>query len=120
MTDMEALSEMIGNHQYAKLLMTCHDCKKDVDIMVTRTSPTELEVEGGALYKKQPMWVTNDPWLCKCDECFKKDRKLHPPILVYSRVVGYMSPTSNWNDSKRAEFGMRKKYKIDGIEPMGS
>jgi len=23
---------------------------------------------------------------------------------VYSRVVGYLRPISNWNDSKRAEF----------------
>ncbi|ACC98739.1 hypothetical protein Emin_1189 [Elusimicrobium minutum Pei191] len=27
---------------------------------------------------------------------------------VYSRVCGYLRPTSNWNDGKREEFGMRK------------
>jgi len=29
---------------------------------------------------------------------------------VYSRVVGYIRPVSNWNDSKQAEFGDRKKF----------
>jgi anaerobic ribonucleoside-triphosphate reductase len=29
---------------------------------------------------------------------------------VYSRVVGYIRPVSNWNDSKQAEFTDRKKF----------
>lgn len=29
---------------------------------------------------------------------------------VYSRVVGYIRPVSNWNDSKQAEFVDRKKF----------
>lgn len=29
---------------------------------------------------------------------------------VYSRVVGYIRPVGNWNDSKQAEFGDRKMY----------
>jgi ribonucleoside-triphosphate reductase len=29
---------------------------------------------------------------------------------VYSRVVGYIRPVSNWNDSKQAEFSDRKKF----------
>jgi ribonucleoside-triphosphate reductase len=29
---------------------------------------------------------------------------------VYSRVVGYIRPVSNWNDSKQAEFHDRKKF----------
>jgi len=31
---------------------------------------------------------------------------------VYSRVVGYLRPVSNWNDSKQQEFKQRKTYKI--------
>ncbi|MCG8524866.1 MAG: anaerobic ribonucleoside-triphosphate reductase, partial [Opitutales bacterium] len=27
---------------------------------------------------------------------------------VYSRVVGYLRPVSQWNDGKTEEFGMRK------------
>lgn len=29
---------------------------------------------------------------------------------VYSRVVGYIRPVSNWNDSKQAEFSDRVKF----------
>jgi len=31
---------------------------------------------------------------------------------VYSRVVGYLRPVSQWNDGKLAEFDMRKTYKV--------
>jgi len=34
------------------------------------------------------------------------------PTEVYSRVVGYMRPVSQWNQGKQAEFNMRKTYKI--------
>jgi len=29
---------------------------------------------------------------------------------IYSRVVGYLRPVSQWNDGKQAEFGERKTY----------
>jgi ribonucleoside-triphosphate reductase len=29
---------------------------------------------------------------------------------VYSRVVGYIRPVSNWNDSKQAEFYDRHRF----------
>jgi ribonucleoside-triphosphate reductase (formate) len=31
---------------------------------------------------------------------------------VYSRVVGYLRPVQQWNDGKRAEFDMRKTFKM--------
>jgi len=31
---------------------------------------------------------------------------------VYSRIVGYLRPVSQWNDGKTAEFSKRKTYKI--------
>ena len=31
---------------------------------------------------------------------------------VYSRVVGYLRPISQWNDGKQAEFKERKNFKI--------
>jgi ribonucleoside-triphosphate reductase len=31
---------------------------------------------------------------------------------VYSRVVGYLRPTDQWNDGKKAEFDMRKTFNI--------
>lgn len=35
---------------------------------------------------------------------------------VYSRIVGYLRPINQWNDGKRAEFGMRKNYKIRQVQ----
>jgi ribonucleoside-triphosphate reductase (formate) len=32
---------------------------------------------------------------------------------IYSRIVGYLRSISQWNDGKRAEFNMRKHYKIE-------
>lgn len=31
---------------------------------------------------------------------------------VYSRVVGYLRPVSQWNDGKQAEFNERKCAKV--------
>ena len=31
---------------------------------------------------------------------------------VYSRVVGYLRPISNWNKGKKAEFAARKTYVV--------
>ena len=34
---------------------------------------------------------------------------------VYSRVVGYFRPVSNWNKGKKEEFKDRKTFKIPGV-----
>ena len=34
------------------------------------------------------------------------------PTEIYSRVVGYFRPTSQWNKGKQAEFDDRKPYVI--------
>ncbi len=31
---------------------------------------------------------------------------------VYSRVVGWITPTANWNKGKKAEYVDRKTYKM--------
>ncbi len=33
---------------------------------------------------------------------------------VYSRVVGYLRPVNQWNDGKRAEFTIRKRFRVKG------
>ena len=35
---------------------------------------------------------------------------------VYSRIVGYIRPVNQWNEGKRAEFKIRKTYKIDEVQ----
>lgn len=32
--------------------------------------------------------------------------------IVYSRVVGWLTPTKNWNLGKASEFADRKTYKV--------
>lgn len=43
-----------------------------------------------------------------CHVCHHVFRKCE----VWSRVVGYLRPTSDWNKGKQAEFPMRKTYEI--------
>jgi ribonucleoside-triphosphate reductase len=35
---------------------------------------------------------------------------------VYSRVVGYLRPIKQWNRGKRAEFGIRRHFRIGSAE----
>ena len=38
------------------------------------------------------------------------------PCEVYSRVVGYFRPVSNWNPGKQQEFKERKTVKLDSFK----
>lgn len=38
------------------------------------------------------------------------EEKKRQPCEVYSRVVGYLRPVSQWNDAKQTEFQDRKTY----------
>ena len=38
---------------------------------------------------------------------------------IWSRVVGYLRPTSRWNDGKLAEFHDRKMFKTNKYEKGG-
>lgn len=44
------------------------------------------------------------------------DKKERTRCEVYSRVVGYLSPVSQWNTGKRAEFKDRKTFEVDRNE----
>ncbi|KAH8817098.1 anaerobic ribonucleoside triphosphate reductase [Xylogone sp. PMI_703] len=41
----------------------------------------------------------------KCPICAEE-------CLVYSRIVGYFRPTKDWNEGKKTEFAMRKRYRV--------
>ncbi len=74
-----------------------------------RTGPESIDIKNGAIGKRQEMY------LFKCQECWDKDHSFGQKCDVYSRIVGYLRPTRDWNDAKRAEFGMRKIYNTEGI-----
>ena len=40
------------------------------------------------------------------------------PVECYSRIVGYLRPTSNWAKHKQLEFKERKVYKLYNNEPV--
>ena len=84
----------------------CHDCACEVQVTAT---PLEdgIHIEGGSVYEPE-----SSKFYLKCDTCFDKD-----PVLknfqdceVYSRVVGYLRPVSQWNDAKQTEFNDRKVF----------
>jgi ribonucleoside-triphosphate reductase len=41
-----------------------------------------------------------------CDKC-------DSPCEIYSRVVGFLRPTNQWNDGKQAEFAIRKMVDVE-------
>ncbi|KAG3114929.1 hypothetical protein PI124_g2531 [Phytophthora idaei] len=47
----------------------------------------------------------------ECPQCGEKS-------LVYSRIVGYFRPVSDWNAGKKVEFSMRKIYTAIQNEPI--
>lgn len=42
--------------------------------------------------------------------------KRYVPCEVYSRIVGYLTPVSNWHKAKRQEFHDRKVYRVEDDE----
>jgi len=42
----------------------------------------------------------------------KNKKKQRTLCEIYSRVVGYLRPVSQWNPGKESEFCKRKTYKV--------
>jgi hypothetical protein len=85
----------------------CHDCGCSVNLKSEKQSGG-LKIEGGALYE------AGDGMFFKCDSCFKAQNTLknHRECEVYSRIVGYLRPISQWNSGKLAEFERRTSLKV--------
>ena len=82
----------------------CHDCGKNIETK-------DDEIIGG----KFLVYQTEDKKsaIIKCDECYAKNPSLtnYKKTEVYSRIVGYLRPVSQWNKGKQEEFKDRKEYK---------
>lgn len=89
----------------------CCNCEADV-LIRAEISGMNLLVEGGAMFRPPSHWNCPDEYLFKCQKCFEQMPKFYPKTEIYSRCVGYYRPVSNWNDGKKAEFGIRKTYEI--------
>lgn len=89
----------------------CHDCKTSVTVTAKVAEDGAITIEGGSVYKIRQ--GAEELIFFKCDECFKKDKTLRNwrQCEVYSRVVGYLRPVSQYNLGKKAEYAMRKEFK---------
>jgi len=84
----------------------CHDCETEVNVAVTATDDG-FQITGGAVYEPAPQQQ-----FLKCDACFTKKPRLtnFRNCEVYSRVVGYLRPVSQWNNGKQSEYGDRQVF----------
>ncbi|MDD3292871.1 MAG: anaerobic ribonucleoside-triphosphate reductase [Candidatus Pacebacteria bacterium] len=85
----------------------CHDCGKEVKIN------DKGEILNGQ-FLKYDLGNGKTKDIFKCSECFNVDKSLRnfQETEVYSRVVGYLRPVSQWNEGKQQEFKERKEFKI--------
>ena len=88
----------------------CHDCQKPVKILSTMFDDDSLTITGGTLYKVEGI----DKPFFKCEPCLAKDSVLrnYQPCEVYTRVVGYMRPVSQFNKGKKEEYRERVNYRF--------
>ena len=99
--DFQAISDMMGDNQFAAIKVICMDCGKDFDLKLKRTSETEIKIIQGAIGIRREKGRI----LFKCPECETNQN-------CY-RVVGYFHPINKGNDSKQEEFRMCKVNDIE-------
>ncbi len=85
----------------------CHDCGKEIIL------DGNNDIQNGQLLKYN-LPDGKEKLVFKCNDCFSKDKSLknYQETEVYSRVVGYLRPVSQWNEGKQQEFKDRKDFKI--------
>ena len=95
----------------------CHDCGKKLSIQAGIDKEGAYAL-GGAVYEVQPPSIHETNIFLKCHDFFQKDKILrnYVPCEVYSRVVGYLRPLSQWNKGKQAEFNDRINFNITDKE----
>lgn len=93
--------------EFKEKVPTCHDCGKEIVI------DEEGNIENG-LSLKYDKGDGKFIEVFKCKECYEKDPALRnfQQTEVYSRVVGYIRPVSQWNTGKQAEFDERETFKM--------
>ncbi len=84
----------------------CHDCE-------TKIQFAGEEIKNGV----QLVYDNNGEKVkvFKCNDCYAKSRVLNnfQQCEVYSRVVGYIRPVSQWHKGKKQEYGERKEYNCE-------
>jgi ribonucleoside-triphosphate reductase len=85
--------------------LKCHDCGK------------ELKVDNGDIVDGYNMVYDDNGEkikIFKCADCFNKNPALSSfkKCEVYSRVVGYIRPVSQWNKGKKEEYKERQEFQV--------
>jgi anaerobic ribonucleoside-triphosphate reductase len=100
---MENVKNAENKHVYNEQESKCHDCKKEIKI-------NNKEIENGVYltYDNNGKKIS----IFKCNECFEKNKALvnFQECEVYSRVVGYLRPVSQWHKGKKQEYEERKEF----------
>ena len=103
----EKLLQLIERHNGSvRWSGKCHDCGEYLDVTAEIEGDNGVKISEGAVYE------VKDLIFLKCDECFEKDKELrnYQENEVYSRVVGYLRPVSQWNEAKQEEYQDRKVF----------
>jgi len=98
-----------GKTNSLKFTGTCADCGEDIAVVINCVKEG-FEITGGAVYSVE------EEYIGRCNDCFTKEKTLknYQECEVYSRVVGYLRPVSQWNPGKQAEFRDRVMLKDKG------
>ncbi len=115
--ELQKLQVLFNRHEVASLKFNghCHDCGGKMAVQVDMGEDGKTTMDGGFLYiPNEPDSGKDEERFLKCDECFGKDPILrnYKECEVYSRIVGYLRPVSQWNDGKQSEFKTRVNYKV--------
>ena len=109
---MEELQERLKTEN-VEFRGNCHDCQIPVKVFCTIDDTGKITISGGAMYNPKIGVPPTERTFFKCDVCFKKDKVLrYQECEVFSRVVGYLRPVTQWNKGKVEEFKQRKVFKI--------
>jgi len=83
----------------------CHDCKKQIKVK-------NENIQDGVMlaYNNEGEKIR----ILKCNDCFEKNPSLtnFKKCEVYSRIVGYLRPISQWNTGKSQEYKQRREYEL--------
>ena len=108
---MQEISDKMGNHQHARVRVCCMDCKREFDMILERTGTNQIEIKNGSIGKR------GGEHFFKCPECWETDQSFGRECDVYSRVVGFLTPTNRWNKGKKEEYKMRKVFEPLPVDP---
>lgn len=111
----QELKEMLDKLDNFQTFGKCVDCGIDVIISAGKFDDGDIAITGGALYKPQESYGYGKTYVCKCDNCFAVDSKLHQRTEVYTRCVGYLRPVSQMNPGKTSEIDQRKMFNMSTV-----